>query len=141
MTEGSPKPVGLTKDTGWQVGSRRTHPISLEPAWQIVTSDRGLGVWLGEVRNLDLEVGAKYELADGTTGEVRVFKPLSHLRITYFPPDWPRASTIQVRVIPASQKTQISFHQEHIPGPDEREQRKRHFHSAHDKMAVLIEAE
>ena len=127
------KPVGLTKDTGWQVGARRTYPITLERAWQLVTSPQGMNVWLGKLEHLD------YELDEGITGELRVFKPNSHLRITYFPPGWPRSSTIQVRVIPSGEKTQISFHQEHLPGPSEREERKRHFHQAHDQIGQLIE--
>jgi len=36
--ETNPRPVGLTKDAGYQVGARKTMPISLEEAWQRVIS-------------------------------------------------------------------------------------------------------
>ncbi|MDH3944043.1 MAG: hypothetical protein OEV06_08125 [Anaerolineae bacterium] len=69
---------------------------------------------------------------------MRVFKPNSHLRLTHHPPGWPRPSTIQVRVIPSGDKTVIAFHQEHLPGPQERAQRRLHYHAALDKLADLI---
>ena len=134
------KPVGLTKDTGWQIGARRTYAIGLDQAWRLITSEEGVRIWLGEGSTQDWTKGSTYELADGTTGELRVFKPNSHLRITFFPTGWPRSSTIQVRAIPSGEKTQISFHQEHLPGPEEREARKRYFREAHDRLASLIDA-
>ncbi len=45
MTE---RPVGLTRDAGWQIGVSRTLPIDLETAWKLLTSRMGLGLWLGE---------------------------------------------------------------------------------------------
>jgi hypothetical protein len=40
------KPIGLTKDTGWQAGARRTFPLSLDALWTLVVSAQGQG-WLG----------------------------------------------------------------------------------------------
>lgn len=135
MAKPGERPTGLTKDTGFQIGVRRTLPIRLEAAWQLLTSGQGLKIWLGATAGLDFEKGATYQLEDGTVGEVRVFSPNSHLRLTWQPPGWPRASTIQLRVIPKDERTVIAFHQEHLPGAAEREERRAHY------RAVLAELE
>ncbi len=112
------KPVGLTKDVGWEVGARRTYPIEVEAAWRLIISPAGIKTWLGAPKQPFGNKGDQYELPDGTQGEIRVFKPNSHLRMTWQPPAWSRASTIQVRVVPSGEKTVIAFHQEHLPGPE-----------------------
>ena len=127
--------VGQTRDTGFQIGVRRTLAVSLDDAWRRLTSPEGVRAWLGE-GDLSWDKRAPYRLADGSGGEVRVFEAGHHLRLTWQPPDWPRASTIQLRVIPAAGgKTTVAFHQEHLPGPDEREARRQHFAAALDALA------
>ena len=137
-TDEKKKPVGLTKDAGWQIGARRTFPIDLETAWQLIISPNGLETWLGAPAGQIHEQGGLYQLADGTTGEIRVYKPKSHLRLTWHPPDWPRPTTIQVRVIPSGEKTVIAFHQEHLPGPEAREDRRAYFKNALDQLGIIV---
>ena len=133
-----PRPVGLTKDVGYEIGARKTMPISLEDAWQRVTSPQGLALWLGAGADLTFAKGETCRLADGTQVTVRVFKPLSHLRFGWQPPGWERPSVIQVHVIPSGQKTVIAFHQEHLPGPRERETRRAHFKAALSALERLL---
>ena len=131
-------PVGLTKDTGWQIGHRRTLPIRLEEAWLLLVSPPGVRLWLGESPDLKFVKGAQYRTAGGTTGEGRVFHPDSHLRITRQPGDYPRPSTIQVRVAPRGEKTVIVFHEEHLPDQEQREVRKSHYKAAADSFEAMI---
>ncbi|HEX6368119.1 MAG TPA: SRPBCC domain-containing protein [Longimicrobium sp.] len=127
--------LGQTADTGFQIGVQRTLPIAAGDAWALLTSPEGVGAWLGGAPPLKWEKGEKYALRDGSRGEVRVFKPGSHLRITWGPEGWPRASTLQVRVTPSGeQKTVVSFHQEHLPGAEAREERRRFLESALDAL-------
>lgn len=132
--------TGETADTGFQVGLRRTLPLSTEDAWRLVTSAEGVGIWLGGAPSgLRWEKGERYTLKDGSAGEVRVVKPGSHLRMTWQPEGWPRASTIQVRVMPASGgRSVLAFHHEHLPGPDEREARRAHYEAAAEALLRLI---
>lgn len=138
MSPGDQRPVGLTKDAGWQIGVRRTLPCSCREAWRLLTSSRGLRVWLGALPCLDASASAAYELEDGTRGELKVFVPDSHLRITWQPEGWPRPSTIQVRVIAQGDRCVIAFHQEHLPGSAEREQRRAHYAAALDELGQLL---
>lgn len=120
----NPKIIGQTKTAGFQVGVRRTFPISQEEAWNLVTSQDGLSLWLGESMNITLEPGQKYITKLGS-GELRVVKPLHLLRLTWKKVGWEKASTVQVRIISsASNKTTISFHQEKLLDQNVREEMK-----------------
>ena len=134
MMENSNRPVGLTKDAGYQIGVRRTLHIRHDDAWRVLTSPVGVNIWLGSSSNLDFTEGSRYELSDGSRGEIRVFSPNSHLRITWQPQGWSRASTIQLRVIPKGDKTVVAFHQEHLPGPKERAERSEHYKAILDDL-------
>lgn len=138
MKDGSKgTPVGLTKGAGWEIGLRRTVDAPADRVWALVTSPGGLAAWLGEVT--ELKAGASYTLPDGTTGEVRVLKPGSHLRLTWQPKGWARPSTIQLRVLRgAGGRGVIAFHQEHLPGPEERETRRAFFAEAADALERLL---
>jgi uncharacterized protein YndB with AHSA1/START domain len=126
--------LGQTADGGFQIGVRRTLPMAQDDAWRLVTSPEGLRAWLGEAPGLSLEEGAAYTAGDGSTGEVRVSTPGSHVRITRRQPGWARASTVQVRVIPAGERSTISFHEERLPAAADREERRRHYQAALDVL-------
>ncbi|HEX7557489.1 MAG TPA: SRPBCC domain-containing protein [Leptolinea sp.] len=115
------KPIGLTKMSGFEFGLRKTLPVSVDLAWQFLTSPAGIRIWLGESRDFALLKGAVYHTVDGASGIVRVVNPEDNLRLTWQPLDWTKPSTIQVRVIPAGDKTTISFHQENLPDAESRE--------------------
>lgn len=121
------KPVGLTKDAGYQVGARRTLAVPHPEAWDFIFSPEGLNIWLGPTANGELREKGPYQLEDGAVGEVRVFKPGSHIRLTWQPPGYSQPSTIQVRVIAKGEKTTIAFHQEHLPNRAARQARLKHF--------------
>jgi uncharacterized protein YndB with AHSA1/START domain len=128
------KPVGLTKDAGYQIGVRRTIEVHHTKAWDYVFSTEGMNHWLGPTDGFEMEAGLKFELEDGATGEVRVYKPGSHVRIALQPRHYPRPSTIQLRIIDKEGRTTIAFHQEHLPNSEQRESRRAHFISALDKI-------
>ena len=138
MNKNNERPVGKTKAVGWEIGVRKTLAVSHTRAWNLVTSPEGIQAWLGEDPGVELSEGVTYTLGDGTTGEMRVFKPLSHLRITWQPKAYPRPSTIQVRVIPKDAKTVIAFHQEHLPGPEARAQRRVAFKTALEALESML---
>jgi uncharacterized protein YndB with AHSA1/START domain len=133
-------PTGLTKETGWQIGVRRTLPVSKERLWELLVSPRGIALWLGDVQDLKMEKGAVYHMKDGTKGEVRVYQPNSHWRITRHPPDagYPGPSTIQVRVLDAKGKAVIAFHEEQLPSQTERQSRKTFYLEVIDRIRGLI---
>lgn len=132
------KIVGQTKDAGFEIGVRRTFDVPVIRAWDAITSPNGVKVWLGDASGLKWEKGETYTTKDGTEGEIRVINSGSHLRITWWPKDWEKASTIQIRVIPNGEKTTISFHQENLKGAQEREEMRQRWEKVLDKLEGLL---
>lgn len=112
--------IGQTKTAGFQIGVRRTFSISVEQAWNFLTSEEGQRIWLGETCPLQLIKGAAYTTPSGAKGVIRVINPQVNLRLTWQPQEWADASTIQIRTISRGINTVISFHQERLPGAEER---------------------
>ncbi len=135
------RPVGKTKDAGWQVGARRTYDLPLDRVWEFLTSERGLRLWLGKSPGIELRAGNAYRLPDGTGGEVRVFKPRSHIRLTWRPPGWERHSTVQLRVIPKGERCVVAFHQEHLPDGAARETRRAYYLKVLEQLEDELETE
>ncbi|MFZ5911050.1 MAG: SRPBCC family protein [Chloroflexota bacterium] len=133
--------TGKTKHTGFQVGVRRTFPVSLEQAWQFLTSREGIEIWLGDVNDFHLVKGEAYHAKDGANGEVRVVNRHENIRITWQPGQWRLPSTIQVRLIPSGRdKTVVSFHQEKLPDATAREQMLIHWTSILDELQKMWSA-
>ncbi len=84
------KPAGLTKDTGYQFGLRKTFDIKIGQAWHFLTSQEGIHLWLGDVPDFRLEKGFAYRTPDGATGEVRVVNVEVNFRLTWQPGNWPK---------------------------------------------------
>ncbi len=136
MKSNEKRMIGKTKDVGFQVGARKTFNIRLEKAWDFITSSSALAIWLGEIKQI--KEGVRFQLENGISGQIRVFSPLSHIRLSWKHPDWERSSTIQVRVIPRKDKTVIAFHQEHLPGIEEREIRKEFFKNVLQEFESML---
>lgn len=138
MNKKTDKIIGQTKSAGFEIGVRRTFDAPVMRAWAVITSDEGAKLWLGDVSELKWEKGETYKTKDGTEGEIRVINPGSHLRITWWPQDWEKASTIQIRAIPNGERTTISFHQENLPGPQEREEMRQRWERALDELWEIL---
>ena len=114
------KPVGKTKDVGFQFGLQKTFPISEKEAWDFMFSDSGLKIWLGNLETA-LSLKENFKTKNGIEGFVRVFKPYSHIRMNWKKKEWDTTSTVQVRVIgKETSKSIIRFHQEKLTGPGQR---------------------
>ena len=130
--------VGQTKAVGFEIGVRKTFAISVDQAWALLTSPAVVDRWLGAGAAVAWAKGTRYTTADGTTGEIRVAKPLSHLRLTWQPPGWAKPSTVQVRVIASGEQTVISFHQEHLAGPTQRALMQQRWQAVLDYLETVI---
>jgi uncharacterized protein YndB with AHSA1/START domain len=128
--------VGKTADAGYQIGVRRTLAAPEERVWAVLLSPEGLRIWLGGVAVL--EAGASFAFPDGTCGQIRVYKPWSHLRLTWHHPTLQSPSVVQVRVIPARTGTTLSFHQEQLAGPSVRAEMKAHWEEVVRRLAEML---
>ena len=111
----------------------------LEEVWDFLTSAEGSAVWLGAgVQRLD-QPGGAYQTSDGTSGEVRSFRPLDRVRLTWQPEDWSHDSTVQVTVSrTAAGRTLLRFHQERLADATEREQQRAHWQAVLDAVVTAL---
>ncbi|BBB47350.1 SRPBCC domain-containing protein [Pelolinea submarina] len=130
--------VGLTADSGWQVGVRKTLPIAPEKAWDFLLSQKIIRIWLGIIPAFPLQVGSNFNLNDNTQVKITVLKPGSHLRLSYHVPGYERPSIIQVRTIPSGENTVFAFHQEQLPDREARQERKYYFQQVLDDFEFLL---
>ena len=110
-----------------QVGVRKTFPVTLQDAWHYMFSYEGIKLWLGYSYQIKWERGQKYTKKNGTDFCVRVFKELSHVRVTYTLKEWNNISTVQVRFIASKTGTTISFHQEKLLDENQKTMMKLHW--------------
>lgn len=134
------KPVGLTKDVGWQFGLRKTFPYSQEYLWDFMFSNKGLKIWIGELKK-GLETKKTYSTREGIEGLVNVFKPYSHIRMDWKKKNWENMSTVQVRIIGSHEKSTISFHQEKLLDNDQREEMKAYWNKKMTEIAKVIKTD
>jgi activator of HSP90 ATPase len=128
--------IGKTKDVGFQTGARKIFPVSLNTAWRYILSPEGINHWLGALNNYNLEPQKEYISFEGITAKIRVFKPMSHLRMSWTTLDWNNKSTLQIRCIASGENTVISFHQENLSDLQQRETMKLHWVKTLEKISI-----
>lgn len=131
------KVVGQTRDAGFQIGVRKTFAVPVENVWNFLFSEAGLSTWLGKISLENFELGKPYKTEEEIEGKVSVFKPNSHIRLTWKPKYWTNSSALQIRVIPSKEKTTISFHQDKLLDNQQRDEMKKYW----DGVIVKIENE
>ena len=136
MTEQTP--VGKTKEQGWEIGVRRTFPVGTSRLWEALTTQPGLGYWLGTGVEADFKKGDTYKTLEGTTGDIRSFEVGSLIRLTWQPKDWDFASTLQIRVIAAKKGSTLSIHHEKLQNGDQREQMRQYWTAEMDDFEQVL---
>lgn len=131
MTE---RPVGLTRDAGWQIGISRTFPVEVQTAWELLTSPAGLELWLGQGVPTPLTKGASYRTSDGTRGEIRSVRPLDRVRLTWQPEGRAAPATVQLALLPSPRGCSVRFHTEHLVSEQERESMRTHWCKVLDRL-------
>ncbi|MDY7100597.1 MAG: SRPBCC domain-containing protein [Actinomycetota bacterium] len=132
------RPVGLTRDAGWQIGVSRTVAADLGAVWDLLVSAEGLALWLGEGVDVPLVTGQQYETAAGTVGEVRSLRPYDRVRITWQPADRPQPATVQIAVRQAANGCSVRFHTERLDSSDEREVMRVHWKRVAAELADIV---
>jgi len=131
--------IGETKDAGFEIGVSRTVPLPRHVVWDFLASPRGQAVWLGPGATLAAQRGHRYRTADGTTGEVRSFRDLDRIRLTWRPAGWDHDTTMQVTVSgPAEHATVLRFHQEWLADRAERERQRAHWREVMDRVVAAL---
>lgn len=120
-------PVGKTKGQGWEIGVRKTFPVGTGHLWEVLTTQPGLGYWLGTGIDSGFKKGDTYKTEEGTTGDIRSYEAGSLIRLTWQPKDLDAPSTLQIRVLPAKKGSTLSIHHEKLQDGEQREAMRQHW--------------
>lgn len=133
------RPVGLTASSGWELGLRRTLPVSPDRAWTVLTSPVGTELILGKGVDLDPDRPGRANEEGPIAWELTTFHPCSHLRMKWRKAGWAKASTLQIRVISAATGTTIAIHQEDLADKAAREELLAHWAKVLDRISMVLE--
>lgn len=131
-------PIGQTASQGWEMGIRRTFPLTSDQAWELLFTQPILASWLDDKADLPFQKGDTYTTKTGITISVSTVTVGKVIRMKWQRKDEPAASTLQIRVIPAKEKTTISFHQEHLQNEADRNRMKAYWENVLDKITETI---
>jgi uncharacterized protein YndB with AHSA1/START domain len=133
------KPIGLTKDVGFQFGVRRTLNCNLEKVWDYLLSKPGLEIWLGEIDPSALVLNEPFTVPGEAKCMITVLKPNSHLRMKWQPLICENFTTLQLRVIPAGDGCTISMHTEQLDNEHHREKMKTHWTKVLNQLVATLD--
>jgi uncharacterized protein YndB with AHSA1/START domain len=128
---------GKTQDQGWEIGVRRTLPISARKLWEILVTQPGLGYWFSADDDVVFYKGATFETSDDTTAEVVGYKQGELIRLRWHPSSMDFPSTLQVRVLPNGKNAVLAFHHERLESSDQREEMQEHWSDVIDQFEEL----
>ncbi|WP_147442780.1 MULTISPECIES: hypothetical protein [Corallococcus] len=92
--------TGRVAGGGYQAGVRRSFAVGSEMAWAAWGEASGWGRWVGACGQA-LTEGAQVTLANGTRVKVVRQVPPKQLRLRLERGEWPRARTVQLRILPS----------------------------------------
>lgn len=133
------RPVGLTRDVGWNAGARRTIRARADTVWHALLAE-ALPLWFGTPEEpIEFLRGAAYRTREGASGEIRGAEPGRRIRFTRSFGDSSVSTTVQLTVLPAQTGTTIAFHEERLAGPEERAESIREWKAALARIATAFE--
>lgn len=133
-----PTPVGKTKTQGWEIGVQRTFPVSTVELWDMLTTQPGLGYWLGTGITANFKKGDTFQTTEGTRGEIRSHTHGSLIRMRWQPAWSDHESTLQIRVTPMKTGARLAIHHELLESGEERAEMHRHWLGVVEQFRALI---
>lgn len=133
------RPVGRTRDAGWQIGVSATLDADPAVVWELLTG-AGLHLWLGGVDGgLPTLAGTTGTTTDGGWFEVRSFRQGDRVRLRWSPSGDPaQASTVQVTVRGSGAgRTRVGLHSEQLPDAASRDRQRVHWRAVMAEITAL----
>ena len=119
-------PVGRTKDRGWEIGVRRTTRAAPDALWAALMSPDGRAIWL-RVRGDEPLVAKMEHRWDDVSVRVISIVEGSMIRFRWKSDLIDIPTVVQIRVLPAKNGATLSFFQDLLTGPEQREQMRDHW--------------
>jgi hypothetical protein len=133
--------TGQTAESGFQVGVSGTFPASASLLWKYLINDGALQrMVLEEDSAVSIEPEASGTGKSGIGWKVTVRKEGSHLRMKWKASGWEQPSILQIRLTDKGpSKSSITFHQEKLKGPKQRESMKKRWKEVISRMKTELD--
>ena len=145
MATGSTPPEGAADGTStpppspcrWEVDVSRTFDAAPEVVWDVLVSERGLAIWLGDEARLD-PADDRWSSRDDD-GEVERFVPGERVRLR-LPTDDGTHETCARLVVAAVDggRARLELHEEELRDPGERMRRRHHWRGVADRLEAVL---
>lgn len=131
------KTADQTEDAGFQIDVQKTFLAASDKVWEHIVSPAGRTIWLGSMTEFHAEQGKTYETVKGVTGEIQSAEEGKMMCLTW-QQKGKKESMVQLRLIPNHGKTSVSFHHENLKNKKEREEMRRMWQSALDRLSAFF---
>lgn len=106
---------GRTLKGDYSIVVTRTLHQDHKKIWKLLSSEKGLSLWLRPLTPLKLQIGQSFETETGAFGEIRTLLAPRRVRLTWKEVDWEKPTTVQVFLVPrANGSTILAFQHEKL---------------------------
>jgi activator of HSP90 ATPase len=132
---------GQTLKGDYSVTSTKAFAIDAKSLWKLVSSAKGIDIWLQPLSSFSLRPKSQYEVAGGIFGEVRTMKAPQRIRMTWQDSDWEKPTTLQINVYPKKGKSMLVIQHEHLKTASLKEEMRKRWRRALEKLLIASKQE
>lgn len=130
--------VGQDTRGKYMVTATKSLAVDVKVIWRALLSTKGLSIWLRALAPIKIAPKNHFETKDGFFGEIRTTALNRKVRMTWQDPDWEKHTTVEVVLVARPKKRSILvFNHTGLPTEDSREQMKKRWRDAADRLALL----
>lgn len=131
--------IGKTKNAGWQVGIRKTIPLTSDQLWNFITGNQGMQIIIGDTISATNSYNQDRISEKEIQYKITTIVQNSHLRMQWRLPDWKEYSILQIRVYSTGQnKAVLAIHQEKLVNGNTRAVMKKYWQEKIDNIVKAI---
>lgn len=84
----------------YMVTATKSLACHVSKTWKLLTTKKGVDIWMLPVSKVSIKPGAQFETTDGYFGEIRTMKVDRRVRMTWQDPLWDKPTTVELHLVP-----------------------------------------
>lgn len=123
----------------YSVTTTKTMPKDQKTLWKIMSSNKGLNIWLKPMSEITFAPKNSFEIEGGIFGEIRTMKSPERVRFSWKDEDWEKSTFVQMMVHPRPKgKSMLMFMHDSIKTERIREEMRERWKQATLKILEFI---
>lgn len=132
---------GGGSEDGFETSVQKTYPASADKVWELLMSAAGRTIWLGSMTEFHPEKGKTFETEKGITGEILAVDEGKRMHFSFQAKGKKPASRVEMTLTPNHGKTGVCFDHLELKNKKEREEMRRRWQSALDRINAFYVVE